>query len=81
MPGQQLWVTLEPQFSTGVIQEIHEHVLFSNLHNPGEKDTNVLIDCLGYYAVSTVFQLFNGDISQVHVPWTIFNECLTSPLS
>ena len=25
---------------------------------------------LGFYAVSTVFQLFNDDSSQIHVPWT-----------
>ena len=27
---------------------------------------------LGFYAVSTVFQLFNGDSAQIHVSWTIF---------
>ena len=37
--------------------------------------------CLGFYAVSTVFQLFNSDSSQIHVSWTIFNQYLTSPLS
>ena len=36
---------------------------------------------LEFYAVSTVFQLFNGDSSQIHVSWTIFNQYLTSPLS
>ena len=41
-----------------------------------------LTDCLGFYAISTVFQLFNGDSSQIHVSWTnIFNQCLTSQLS
>ena len=34
-----------------------------------------------FYAVSTVFQLFNGDSSQIHVSWTTFNQYLTSPLS
>ena len=33
------------------------------------------------YAVSTVFQLFNGESSQIHVSWTIFHQYLTSPLS
>ena len=37
--------------------------------------------CLGFYPVSTVFQLFNGDSSQIHVSWTFFNQYLTSPLS
>ena len=37
--------------------------------------------CLGFYAVSTVFQLLNGDILQIHVSWTIFNQYLTSPLA
>ena len=37
--------------------------------------------CLGFYAVSTVFQLFNSDRSQIYVSWTIFNQYLTSPLS
>ena len=38
--------------------------------------------CLGFYAVSTVFQLFNGDSSQIHVSWTFFlNQRLTSPWS
>ena len=36
---------------------------------------------LGFYAVSTVFQLFNGDSSQIHVYWTIFNQHSTIPLS
>ena len=34
----------------------------------------------GFYAVSTEFQLFNGDSSQTHASWTIFNHYLTSPL-
>ena len=37
--------------------------------------------CLGFYVVSTVFNLSNGDSSQIHVSWTIFNQYLTSPLS
>ena len=37
--------------------------------------------CLGFYVVSTVFQLFNSDSSQTHVSWTIFNQYFTSPLS
>ena len=36
---------------------------------------------LKFYAISTVFQLFNSDSSQIHVSWTIFNQYLTSPLS
>ena len=35
----------------------------------------------GFYAVSTVFQLLDGDSSQIQVSWTIFNQYLTSPLS
>ena len=31
----------------------------------------VVFVCLGFYAVSTVFQLFNSDSSQIHVSWTI----------
>ena len=45
------------------------------------KKTDQWFDCLGFYAVSTVFQLFNGKSSQIHVSWTIFNQYLTSPLS
>ena len=26
--------------------------------------------CFGFYAVSTIFQLFHGDSSQIHVSWT-----------
>ena len=38
--------------------------------------------CLGFNAVSTVFQLFNGDSSQIHVFLDyFFNQYLTSPLS
>ena len=40
-----------------------------------------LFVCLGFYAVSKVFQLFNADSSQIHVSWTIFNQYLPSPLS
>ena len=40
-----------------------------------------LLFCLVFYAISTVIQLFNGDGSQIHVSWTIFNQYLTSPLS
>ena len=36
--------------------------------------------CLGFYAISTVYQLFNGDRSQIHVSWTIFNKYLTHSL-
>ena len=37
--------------------------------------------CLGFHAVSTVFQLFNGDSSQIHVSRTVFNRYLASQLS
>ena len=30
--------------------------------------------CLGFYAVSTVFQLFNGDSSRIYVSWTPLNQ-------
>ena len=41
-----------------------------------------LFVCLfGFYAVTTVFQLFNGDSSKIHVSWTISNQYITSPLS
>ena len=40
-----------------------------------------IIVCLGFYAVSTIFQLFNGDSLQIHVSWTISDQYLTSPLS
>ena len=39
--------------------------------------TYVSLVCLWFYAVSTVFQLFNGDSSQIHVSWTISNQYLT----
>ena len=32
--------------------------------------------CLGFYAVSIVFQSLNADSSQIHVFWTIFNHYL-----
>ena len=35
----------------------------------------------GFYAVSTVFQFFKDDSSQIRVSWTIFNHYLNSPLS
>ena len=42
-------------------------------------------DCLfvdfGFYAVSTVFQSFDGYSSQIHVSLTVINQYLTSPLS
>ena len=34
-----------------------------------------------FYTASSVFQLLNGDGSQLHVSWTIFNQYLTSTLS
>ena len=37
--------------------------------------------CLGFFAVSTVVQLFNSESSQIHVSWTNFNQYLTSPLT
>ena len=40
-----------------------------------------LFVCLGFYAISTVFQPLNGDSSQIHVFWIIFNYYLISPLS
>ena len=46
-----------------------------------QKISNPFNVCLGFYAVSTVFQLFNGNISQIQVSWTSFNQNLTSPLS
>ena len=36
--------------------------------------------CVGFYALSRVFQLFNDDSSQIHFLWTIFNQYLNSPL-
>ena len=45
------------------------------------EDLFVLFVCLGFHVISTVFQLFNSDSSQIHVSWTIFNQYLTSPLS
>ena len=36
--------------------------------------------CFWFYAVLKVFQFFNGDSSQIHGSWTIFNQYLTSPL-
>ena len=35
-----------------------------------------LFVCLGFYAVSTVFQLFNGDSSQIHASWTISDQSI-----
>ena len=40
-----------------------------------------LLLCLGFYAVSTVIHLFNGNSSQTPVSWTISTQYLTSPLS
>ena len=39
--------------------------------------------CKGLYAVSTIYmyQLFNGNSSQIHVSWTTSKHNLTSPLS
>ena len=37
--------------------------------------------CLGFYIVSTVFQLPNSDSSQIMFPAFLFNQYLTSPLS
>ena len=39
-----------------------------------------IIVWLGFYEVSTIIQLFNGDSSQIYVSWTIFNQYLTIPL-
>ena len=36
--------------------------------------------CLGFYAVSTVFQLFNGDSSTIYVSWTILFLTSTLPV-
>ena len=33
--------------------------------------------CLGFYAVSTVFQIFNGYSLQIHVTWITSNQYLT----
>ena len=40
-----------------------------------------LFVCLELYAVPTVFQLLNGDSTQVKVFWTTFNQYISSPLS
>ena len=42
--------------------------------NYSEFKRHDLFVCLGFYAVSTVFYLFNGDNSQIRVSWTIFNQ-------
>ena len=34
--------------------------------------------CLGFFAVSMVFQLFNGNSSQIHVSKTIFEPVFNS---
>ena len=36
--------------------------------------TSSMLARLGFYAVSTLFQLFKGDSSQIHVSWTIFDQ-------
>ena len=42
---------------------------------------NWFLFCWGFYAKSTVSQLFKSDSSQIHVSWTISDQCLISPLS
>ena len=37
--------------------------------------------CFGFYGVSTVFQLFNGDSLQIDISWTIPDQHFTSHLS
>ena len=41
----------------------------------------VELACLRFYTLSTVFQLFNGDSSQILVSWIIYNQYLISPIS
>ena len=60
-------------------------MLFYEEEEEEGKEEEVVVDLFvcfflwGFYAVSTVFQLFNGDSSQAHVSLTNFNQCLTSP--
>ena len=49
--------------------------------NAGNQHFLLFLVCLWFYAVSTVFQLFNGDSSQIHISFTIFNQYITNPLS
>ena len=42
----------------------------AQLHTANHVSLFVLV----FYAVSTVFQLFNGDSSQIHNTWTIFSS-------
>ena len=44
-------------------------------HISRQVSTICLFVCLGFYVVSTIFQLFNGDSSQIHVSWTISFTC------
>ena len=48
--------------------QVHDYVVF------------LWFACVGFYALSRVFQLFNDDSSQIHFLWTIYNQYLNSPL-
>ena len=43
-------------------------------YDDNDDDDDELIACLGFYGVSTVFQLFIGGSSQINVSLTIFNH-------
>ena len=71
---------------------LHIKFVFQMVENIKEKEkmletsfspasSNYIFVCLGFYAVSTVFYLFNGDSSQIDATWTISNQYLTNPLS
>ena len=54
---------------TSILQNILSHKTIVKIMDSGDRGTIV---CFGFYAVSTVFQLFNSNSSQIHVSWTIF---------
>ena len=44
-------------------------------------DQSFYFVCFGFYAISTVFQLFKGYSSQILVCWTVFNQSIILTLA
>ena len=76
--GPRIWCKYFCDFQLAVSKEIS--VSCKTLF-PNQCKMNKFNTLFGVLAVSTVFQLFNGDSSQIQVSWTICNQYLTSPLS
>ena len=75
--GTELSLLISDAITSLVTLHLVNNTKFDELENKSfEKKNSVkgILFCLGFLAISTIFQLFNSNSSQIHVPWTILNQ-------